>query len=181
MPASLSRHRHALVMAQQPAPRPIPPAADSPPAIACVIMLAQPHQAMLGENLLGEWSAADDMEILDGAILDWPEEFSRPRWRSLQNLPRYAALPDLAWADITAQLAASLPVPRAGSRLDIGCRLEPGGVALVVFCAGPAAESLCRQLAPLGVAHTAITLPARDYTSLLERSSPSAAGGLSQL
>ena len=49
------------------------------------------------EQLLGRLAADGDLDVLDGAVVEWPPDAPTPVRHPLRNVPRLAALTEAAW------------------------------------------------------------------------------------
>ncbi len=136
--------------------------ADGRSAVIYVAQFAGRTNARRGEDLLGQLCADGDLDVLDGAMVDWPPAAAAPLWRPLQNLPRLAALPDSAWT--TALLhppdtdqSALLPHPRALAR---------DHSTIIAICITATADRVHDELTRAGARVRTTTISAQLYTEL---------------
>ena len=120
--------------------------------------------ARRGEDLLGRLCADGDLDVLDGALVDWPPSAPAPIWHPLRNLPRIAALTQAAW---TATLDQSTPSQSADpGPIRLPAKLARGRSAVIAICITNAIDRVRNELAQTGATVHINTIAAEVYTQL---------------
>jgi hypothetical protein len=140
--------------------------ADDAPVVVYVAVFAHRPDVRRGEDLLGWLWEQGQVEVLDGALLDWPTDSIDPLRRPLQSLPRLAALREPVWATCTASLQSTtphwgrqlLPTPDAA--------FAPGHSAIVAFCATTKPDQVTANLESTGATVTVAVIAAARYKQL---------------
>jgi hypothetical protein len=91
--------------------------------------------ALQAEELLSQLCADGDVDVLDGALIDWPKNSRVPLRRPLRNLPRLSALPEHLWDSWANQLGSGRVVGLADGTVPLPrVALLPGSTTVVTFC-----------------------------------------------
>ncbi len=109
------------------------------------------QQARAAEHAIGRLAAEGLLDVFDGELQDWPAEAPTPRRRTLENLPRLAALPASVWASGTG-----LP--------QVTC--ATGWSAIMIFGSTDRPERVSAELIGAGGATTTTVMTADQYAQL---------------
>lgn len=127
------------------------PKGDRLDVLVLVALFPTSQQARAAEHVIGRLAAEGLLDVFDGELHEWPAEVPRPRRRTLENLPRLAALPASVWAS-----GAGLP--------RIGC--ATGWSAIVIFGSTDRPELISAELIGAGGATTTTAMTADQYAQL---------------
>lgn len=161
-----ARRNHCEVTPQHPDTPPL--TADEPPVVIYVALFDDRPKVRRAEDLLAQLWADAQLDVFDGALLDWPPGSPQPLRRPVQSLPRLAALPERVWAACQRHLQS----PSSGDDLipPLPSALRPGRSAIVAFCATTAPGQVTTDLEATG-ATVATALIRRHHYSQLRHAS----------
>ena len=109
------------------------------------------QQAWAAEHVIGRLTAEGLLDVFDGELHEWPAEAPTPCRRTLENLPRLAALPASVWESGTG-------MPQ------VGC--ATGWSAIMIFGSTDRPERVSAELIGAGGATTTTSMSAGQYARL---------------